>query len=397
MSTETQKILEQIQTIKSLDVVGGNAQYVNNIQDYNQYKLWVEGVDSNPVLCSFGGKNSLKPIWEFATQERKNELKLAFDRLCEYYPLPAYIIESFEESSDVFFVKNKKDDNYWNIPGVHFDALEKGDVQMSTLDDWEPNGLQGMDRFIKIIPQPNDKKHVMFQPQHSKNVFIVSHHSLDAGIKIHLFDKNTNSDSKLFRMIPVDDEESTYYIQNKRSELFLTSNGPKKTITQEKECIKDNCDDQKWIFEKEESPALKMAPPPEGLFAFKNSAKDGLFWGFAGRGTNWPYRLRIQPLNNTPDKFFSLKRFGDKNQFTIKSFHTGKNLNLENHSADAGNKIDLIDETNSSPQLFQFEYAGEPRTFYIKNQNRYLNSSTPFSPYSFIDIQDKKPMSSNQK
>ena len=76
-------------TDDELFVTGGNSEYAHNIQDYEQYKLWADGIKDDPVLCDFDD-TSLKPIWELAEiPKRQDELKNYFyDVLLKDHPLP---------------------------------------------------------------------------------------------------------------------------------------------------------------------------------------------------------------------------------------------------------------------------------------------------------------------
>lgn len=75
--SESQKTILQ-NTSKKLYAIGGNSQYLNDIHDKNAYFNWVNGIESNSVLCGFDA-NSLRPIWELcADPTRRKEIEKYF-------------------------------------------------------------------------------------------------------------------------------------------------------------------------------------------------------------------------------------------------------------------------------------------------------------------------------
>lgn len=91
-SNETSNIKSnEINTKTKLNVVGGNSEYTNNIQNAEQYKKWAEGIVKSPVLCGFDDK-SLMPIWMLTKNEaRKLELENYFNtQIIPKYPFPLF-------------------------------------------------------------------------------------------------------------------------------------------------------------------------------------------------------------------------------------------------------------------------------------------------------------------
>lgn len=78
-------------TKTKLNVVGGNSQFTNNIQNAEQYKTWAEGLVKSPVLCGFDDK-SLVPIWMLTKNAaRKADLEKYFNtQIITKYPFPTY-------------------------------------------------------------------------------------------------------------------------------------------------------------------------------------------------------------------------------------------------------------------------------------------------------------------
>jgi len=75
----------------SLNVIGGNSEFTNNINNTEQYKKWAEGIKEDPVLCEFDNK-SLIPIWVLTNNSvRKKELEDYFNNITlKKYPLPIF-------------------------------------------------------------------------------------------------------------------------------------------------------------------------------------------------------------------------------------------------------------------------------------------------------------------
>jgi len=122
LDVNSSNTLDKIQTSTKLNVVGGNAAYTNNINDYEQYKQWADGVYTKPVLSGFD-KRSLIPIWILTENlTRQKELLDYFNNtVLKFYPLPS------------FFKKDKILDNEmitkkFNINVIKFDIIEDCDA-----------------------------------------------------------------------------------------------------------------------------------------------------------------------------------------------------------------------------------------------------------------------------
>jgi tetratricopeptide (TPR) repeat protein len=86
----TSKINTSI-TKTTLNVVGGNSEYTNNISDESQYKKWAEGIVKSPVLCGFDEK-SLMPVWMLTKNlDRRSDLENYFNaQVLPKYPFPTF-------------------------------------------------------------------------------------------------------------------------------------------------------------------------------------------------------------------------------------------------------------------------------------------------------------------
>ena len=84
-------IINQTKTTIKLNVVGGNSEFTNNINNSEQYKKWAEGIKTSPVLSGFDNK-SLKPIWELTKDvNRRKVLKDYYETsILPKYPIPTY-------------------------------------------------------------------------------------------------------------------------------------------------------------------------------------------------------------------------------------------------------------------------------------------------------------------
>jgi len=88
---KTKNTYKQITTSTKLNIVGGNSEFTNNINNHTQYLKWAEGIKKTPVLSGFDDK-SLRPIWELTKNvTRQNELKSYFTTsILSKYPLPLF-------------------------------------------------------------------------------------------------------------------------------------------------------------------------------------------------------------------------------------------------------------------------------------------------------------------
>ena len=161
VSQSQKKTLSNSKTTSKLTVTGGNSEYANNISDPVTYEKWASGIAEMPVLCDFD-ENSLKPIWDFCTDsKRKAQLKAEYKKLLKSHPLPAAMSASMKVSNQVYFVKNLADNMYIDIPGYHMDAHRQRGTKVAVYPkDNVEAGLQGIDRFIKVIPHATENDYV---------------------------------------------------------------------------------------------------------------------------------------------------------------------------------------------------------------------------------------------
>ena len=85
----SKRILQQLTTVENLNVIGGNSEYTNSLQNHEQYLKWAEGIKNSPVLSDFDAK-SLKPIWLLAsTEHRRKQLESYYKtKLLPNHPIP---------------------------------------------------------------------------------------------------------------------------------------------------------------------------------------------------------------------------------------------------------------------------------------------------------------------
>lgn len=119
-------------TKTKLNVVGGNSEYTNNIQNADQYKKWAEGIVKSPVLCGFDDK-SLVPIWKLTKNvARMAELERYFNtQIITKYPYPTY----FKKDAVL------DNENFTAYYGVYIDGFEIiDDCDASTLLTYDESG-----------------------------------------------------------------------------------------------------------------------------------------------------------------------------------------------------------------------------------------------------------------
>ncbi len=358
------KTLNSSNTKTELVVTGGNSEYANSIADYDKYKAWADGIAGMPVLCDFD-KESLRPIWEFAsTTERKNELKAAFNELLKVNKLPDAIANSMIMNSYYYIQSNADKNVYWDLPKFHYSAPATGGrIGLHKKDN-------GADRFFKIIPVENEPQYVYLQPQNAHSVVDVVNASTAPGAKICTWN-NGKGDHQKFKMIEVDGQKGCYYLQSKKSKLFLTKKGS--GITQEN---KTAAATQQWNFV--ETDINTMAPPAAGKYKLRNMA-GGKYLDLPGSGAGIHKHnganVTVWSLNNNPDRTIELHNVANQPfNFIIQPLHSTKVLDIQSRSKDENAKVVLWDRHNAASQQFKFEYAGEPLTYYIKNinSNKYL-------------------------
>ncbi len=361
VTKEQRQTLTDSKTESALRVVGGNARYVNNIRDYDQYTKWADGIETRPVLCDFD-KDSLRPIWELAdAPSRRQELENAFTELLESYPLPPELLNLGAVSRSVYMIENKFTGTYWDLVGYGYDAQTKGGKVGLVPSDKINAKYEGADRFIKVIPHPVDEGWVFLQPQHSPYVADITGGVKEPGAELELWDLGNTNYSVQFKMEPVPDEKDTYYIQSRISGLFLQAGEDRRGIVQ---MPYSGWDNQKWVFVPKD-PKTEMAPPPHGFYAIQCVA-GGKFWDFPGA---YPeiYGKNVQlwsgrPNERSADRIMELGIVDDR-WTIIKSRHLPQLIT-------AGSKAQLAvgPWTQANDQLWSFEYAGSPLTFNIRNR-----------------------------
>ncbi len=370
LSQKHSNTLAKSKTTTDLKVTGGNSEYANNINDPATYDKWAAGIKEMPVLCDFD-KTSLRPIWEFCeNQKRKAQLKAAFDQLCKLHPLPEKMAASMRVGNQVYFMSTLDDPNlFMDVPHFHFNAQSDNGTKMSMYrKDNHKNTYEGIDRAIKLIPFPNDPEYVYLQPQHSHKVFDIPGGSKEAGTGIILF-KQQGSDNQLFKIIPVDGADNTFFIQSKISGLYITSHGNGKTLTQE---AKSGKDDQKWVFTQVKGEEIA---PPQGGYRFSvQNVKSNKYINFQGlgpdakgRGAKMDLERMTHEQKYATDRYFRLKPTGTNDDYYyIQPNHKRTNVwNVTDGKTHPGNQMELWTIQNENKQQFRFVYAGEPLTYYI--------------------------------
>lgn len=374
LNTSHESTLKNAKTETRLRVVGGNSEYANTISDPATYEKWASGLAEMPVLCDFD-KNSLRPIWEFASSERrKRELELEFEKLLKKHPLPAEIAQTIRFNNKFFYIKNKADNLFMDMKGYHFYAEAKGGKVTLFEKDNREAGLQGADRFIKIITHNIDPSFVFFQPQHSDFVFDITGGVKTAGAELQLWDQGNNNRGQMFTLEPVSGEKGTFLIKNANSGLYLTGNG-KKPITQE---ALTNANNQKWIFETA-NPYVEMAPPADERYAIMN-VMGKRYIDLPGGGKDAERKggqLQLWDMDHAPDRYIWLQKTNVDNFFVIQHMHSQHVWDVQAKSNDNGARIHLWDQHNENNQHFRFEFAGEPMTYNIINRKsgKYVDAS----------------------
>jgi len=363
-------------TKSKLTVTGGNSEFANNISDPVSYQNWAAGIAEMPVLCDFD-KNSLKPIWDFCTDPtRKAQLKAEFAKILKKHPLPEAISGALKVRNQVFFVASETDSLYIDIPGYHFDAeRQKGTkVAMYPKDNVEA-GLQGIDRFIKVIPHATEYDYVFLQPQNSDLVLDIQGGSKNAGTKVQLWDMGNNNAAQMFKLIEVDGKQNTYYIQSKSSGLYLTSHGKSKQLTQE---VGTKDKNQQWKFEPAGADDMASMRTNVG-FAFKNVAANR-YMDLAGTGASAKTKdthVKLWDMDFLPDRYAQLINSNIANYYYVQHMHSKYVWDIEGQKKDNGAKLQLWDKIEAEAQLFRFVYAGSAMTFKIENRGskKYIDAN----------------------
>ena len=363
VTTEQRRALTESNTRTEMRVVGGNSHLVRDIQDYNQYLRWAEGIERRPVLADFD-RNSLRPIWELAdSPARRAELEAAFRQLAERFPLPPELVNLTALSRQLYMVQNKADGRYWDISGYHNRAGGKESPLQLYRPDRVDQPFEGADRFIKIIPHPVDGDYVFLQPQHGESVIAVEEGSREAGAKMHLWDMVPAHQRGQFKMVPVENERNTFYLQSRLSGLYLEPSVNENRIIQQEFT---GSDAQKWVFQATD-PNQFMASPARGTFGFQAVAGRGMYFDFPGPYPNVrSNELQVwtgKPNPRAQDRLIELIPV-DGSWFVLRPRHH-TNLVL---SAASGGRVVAVARNNANDQLWRFEYGGEPNVFYVRNR-----------------------------
>ena len=366
VSFDKSSVNESMKSNTKIYTRGGDVQYANKSSagDNSQYNLWVNSIPTKAVLIDFE-EGSLVAIWTLAgTQVRKDELEAAFKLMLKNNPLPEGNSSSITMQNQIYFIKSKADNLYWDLPGYHFDANNSGTISLWEKDN--NSGQQGIDRFIKII-QHNDGVHVYLQPQHSNNVAVIASGSTEAGAELVLYkmEQDKNVVSRYYKLVEVTGEPNTFYIQNAKSGLYLTSNG-KEPITQE---TKTGADNQKWVFET--ANPNEMAAPPAEIYSMQN-VKGKRYIDVPGGAPNQQQKgakLTLWDMDNQPDRYMQLINSNIDGYFYVQPLHGENVWDIQGISKENGAKLQLFTKNNTPNQQFKFVYAGSPMTYFIINRN----------------------------
>lgn len=355
---------------------GGDVQYANksSVGDNAQYNLWVQSIPTKSVLIDFR-KGSLVPIWSLAgTTQRKAQLEAAFKKMLALHPMPKGNSASLMMQDEVFYVRSVSENLYWDLPNVHYYADKKGGKIQLYQKDINAKGLQGADRFIKILPHSTLPEFVFLQPQHSDFVADISSGVTTPGAVLQLWDKSENNKAQMFRLIEVPGSANTFFIENAASGLYLTANKGK-PITQE---TKTGADNQKWVFESANG-ASEMLPLPTEIFAFQN-VKGNRYIDVPGPGGKQEgsgANLQLWDMDNDPDRFMKLEKSTIDGYYYIQPLYSTNVFDVENGKKDSGTPIQVHTFNSSDAQQFGFIYAGSPLTYYIvhRTSGKFIDAS----------------------
>ncbi len=356
MSTKDEQTLRGVQTKSKLTVVGGNSQYANNINNWEAYKLWADGIESMPVLCDFD-RNSLRPIWDFCEDPtRKAQLQAAFAELCARFPLPAAFANMGAMTNEAYMIRNVSSQaTFWDFAGFNTDAAKKGGKLQIAPKDGNSNRGQGFDRIFRIQPNEMEPQWVNLMPQHCNLTLDISGNSRP-GAKIELADFSKDKASQLFTLEPVDGAANTYYIKNK---LGLYIELPSANLNTELVLSEfTGNDNQKWFFETF-NPA-NIAQPANGYYVvyFPETNK---YWDFPGVYPIVRENL-LQIWDSGPavgDRVFQFRRTGEF--FTIRPDHHNNFLLTGSSNA----RLTTARGTSADNQLFSAEYGGQPNSYIL--------------------------------
>lgn len=367
LDTRHSETLKNAKTETTLDVIGGNSQYINSIHNLNQYETWATGLQADPSLCDFE-EGSLRPIWEFCDDAaRKKQLKDAFYDLLDEYPLPEELADLAEVKGEQFMVRCKESNLYWDFPGYHYDAkYSKGTGLCIYPKDGNSHKNQGFDRVYTIKPNEIEKDYVHILPQHSfSGALDIPHGEAKPNLGVQLYKYNNAEGAQLFKMIAVDGEKNTFYIQNKKSGLYLEIPKGKANVKDTKvvQNTYTGADNQKWVFETFD-PA-NIAPPPSGYYTVKSYAGKKKYWDFSG---TYPEVKsdKLQLHNPGPAIGDRTYKFAHVNNgwYVIRPDHSPNEV----LTAATKKELYLSNQTGKSNQLFRFEKGSEPWSYVIINQ-----------------------------
>ena len=377
VSESQENTLKNSKTKEKLTFTGGNSEFANNISDPVAYQNWASGIAKMPVLCDFD-KNSLKPIWNFCVDpKRKEALKAEFAKMVKAHPLPPAMSGSLKASNQVFFVSSEADGLYIDLPGYHFDAQRKNGTAVSTSPkDNQEAGLQGIDRFIKVIPHAIESDYVFLQPQNSDLVLDVVGGSTDPGTVVHLWDMDGNNVAQMFKLVEVDGKKDTYFLENKNSKLYLTSHGNGKQITQEAVTKEEN---QQWRFEPAQASDMASMRTNRG-FSFQN-VEGKRYMDLAGDGIKTKTKdghIVLWDMHSAPDRYAQLHKSNLDGYYYVQQMHSKYVWDIEGGKTNNGAKLQLWDQKNTKAQQFKFIYADSAMTFKIENRGsgKYIDASS---------------------
>ena len=355
---------------------GGSPNFINKtvMNDNSQYNLWAETIEKKSVLIAFE-KGSLIPIWDLADNaERKNILKAAFNKKLALNKLPEGNGLDLMMKDATFFVKSKTSNLYWDLKGFNYKAKTRGGkISLYKKDENElginPNkdsrfSLQGADRFFKVI-ESGTAGYVYLQPQHSTKV--VTMHDSQSGYHVQLWTYKPNKAATMFKMIEVRGEDNTYYLQSKQGGFYLAMQGNK--VVQLKANAKSRTEDMKWVFEY--ANPKEMAPPNLGKYKLKNIA-GGKYLDLKGSGLKAEKHnnavVSVSDLDFDPDRTIDLLAVKSlPTNFIMQPLNGTRVLTTHQNPNKSGIHVFLYDNKNDGSQQFQFEYAGSPHKYYIKN------------------------------
>ncbi|MBN2694963.1 RICIN domain-containing protein [bacterium] len=239
VNTNIQKTNKEISdnTKTKLTITGGNAEFMSNINNEEQYKTWAEGIKDSPVLCDFE-MGSLIPIWVLAdSPERSKELEDYFkNTYILKYPLPKLIDKLNERPTweptkqRCFFIKNKKSGKYIDLAGVGFLAKTTNGTDISL---WDNDNFS--DRVICFNDSNKEKGYYNIKTRLSSKVFDIRgdwdknavSNKYQNGAKVQLWENFDNA-AQQFQFEIVDKSNAGYiavFIRSKVSGLYIQPKG----------------------------------------------------------------------------------------------------------------------------------------------------------------------------